>query len=84
MPANHKSLDLQERDLAFLTGLFECCIMTLKHVGDIFFDGKAEYAKKRIQRIKAAELVSERGRKMNEPAVLFLTRKEISAKVLNK
>jgi hypothetical protein len=49
--------------------------MTARHVSQIYFDGKSEYTKKRLQQIKAAGLVSERRRRVNDPSILFLTRK---------
>lgn len=69
------SIDLQNRDLALLRGLFESRIMTLVHVATLYFDGKGEYAKKRLQKLKAAGFISERRRRVNEPSILFLTRK---------
>jgi hypothetical protein len=69
------ALQLQDRDLALLRGLFESRVMTAAHVAALYFDGKREYTKKRLQKIKAAELISERKRHVNEPSILFLTRK---------
>jgi hypothetical protein len=69
------SVELQIRDVALLCGLFESRVMTARHVTALYFDGKREYAKKRLQKIKAAGLVAERKRRVNEPSVLFLTRK---------
>jgi hypothetical protein len=72
------SIDLQERDTALLRGLFECRIMTAKHVAALHFEGKKEYAKKRLQKLKAAGFIAERKGRVNEPSVLFLTRKAFS------
>src|SRR6478672_1216237 len=69
------SLQLQERDFALLLGLFECRVMAAAHIAALFFKGKREYTKKRLQKLKAAGLISERKRRINEPSVLFLTRK---------
>jgi hypothetical protein len=69
------SLQLQERDRALLRGLFESRIMTAEHIATLYFDGKREYTKKRLQKLKAAGLISQRRRRVNEPAILFLTRK---------
>ena len=76
-PNNKKSdtLQLQERDLALLRGLFECRVMTANHIATLYFDGKREYTKKRLQKLKAAGFIGERKRNSNEPSVLFLTRK---------
>ena len=49
--------------------------MTAGHVATLFFDGKREYTKKRLQKLKAAGFISERVRRVNEPSILFLTRK---------
>jgi hypothetical protein len=68
-------LQLQERDFAFLRGLFECRVMTTDHATALYFEGKGEAAKKRLQKLKAAGLISERPRRAFEPSVLFLTRK---------
>lgn len=65
----------QDRDIAFLRGLFECRVMTTDHATALYFDGKGEAAKKRLQRLKAAGLINERPRRAFEPSVLFLTRK---------
>jgi hypothetical protein len=66
---------LQKRDFELLRGLFECRVMTTAHATALYFDGKSETAKKRLQKIKAAGLISERPRRAFEPSVLFLTRK---------
>jgi hypothetical protein len=69
------TLQLQDRDLALLRGLFECRVMTTDHAKALYFDGKDEAAKKRLQKIKAAGLITNRPRHAFEPSVLFLTRK---------
>jgi integrase len=71
--SGHKSVKLQSRDFAFLQGLFESRVMTLAHAAALFFDGKPEAAKKRVQKLKAAGCVRERPRQTYEPSVLFLT-----------
>lgn len=58
-----------------LRGLFESRVMTAAHVAALYFDGRKEAAKKRLQKLKATEFIRERKRRVNEPAVLFLTRK---------
>jgi hypothetical protein len=63
----------QDRDFAALLGLFETRVMTAWHMGTLFFDSKHQYTKKRLQKIKAAGLIGERRRRVNEPAILFLT-----------
>lgn len=49
--------------------------MTACHAATLYFGGSKEAAKKRLQKLKAAELIGERTRKAFEPSVLFLTRK---------
>ena len=49
--------------------------MTAEHVAAIYFEGRYEAARKRLQKLKAAGYVGERPRRAYEPAVVFLTRK---------
>src|ERR1017187_788306 len=72
-------LQFQDRDFALLRGLFECRVMTAGHIATLYFDGKREYTKKRLQKLKAAGFIRERRRQVNEPSVLFLTRKAFVA-----
>lgn len=46
--------------------------MTIKHAASLCFGGHREYAKKRLQRLKAARLIGERPRKQFDPSILFL------------
>jgi hypothetical protein len=69
------SISIQDRDLVLLKGLFESRVMTLGHVAMLHFDGRKEAAMKRLQKIKAAGFISERTRRVNEPALLSLARK---------
>src|SRR2546430_1872225 len=69
------SLQLQERDFAMLRGLFESRVMIARHIATLYFGGKRQYTKKRLHKMKAAGLISERRRRPNEPSILFLTRK---------
>jgi hypothetical protein len=69
------ALQLQNRDLALLRGLFECRVMTTDHAKALYFDNKYEAAVKRLQKLKAADLITERPRSAFDPSVLFLTRK---------
>ncbi len=77
MPSGEKStpIELQPRDVLMLRGLFDSRLITLAHAAAMYFDGRSESAKKRIQKLKAAGLVGERKRKVYEPSILFLTRK---------
>lgn len=71
-------IELQGRDIDLLRGLFESRIMTAGHVAMLYFGGKREYTKKRLQKLKAAGFISERKRRVNEASILFLTRKAFS------
>jgi hypothetical protein len=72
------SIDFQARDFALLIGLFEARLMTARHIAALFFDGKNEAAKKRLQKLKAAGVVAEKRRRCYEPSILFLTPKAFS------
>ena len=72
------AMQLQDRDLALLRGLFECRVMTIGHIATLFFEDKIAYAYKRVQQLKSAEYMGERKRNANEASVLFLTRKGFS------
>jgi Replication-relaxation len=74
----NEKLHLPHRDLAVLRGLFESRVMTSAHVAALYFGDSREAAKKRLQKIKTTGLIAERKRRVNEPAVLFLTRKGFS------
>ena len=56
-----------------LLDLFESRVMTSAHAAALHFAGSKEAAKKRLQKLKAAGLVTERTRRPTEPAALFLT-----------
>jgi hypothetical protein len=75
MAAIRHNLDLQERDLAIMQGLFESRVMTLQHMVSLYFEGRIDAARKRIQRLKACGYFKERPRRPYEPAVFYLTRK---------
>lgn len=73
--ARRPSIDIQERDLQLLLGLFESRVMTVRHLSALYFDGRLEAARKRLQKLKAAGYVRERPRKPTEPSIHFLTRR---------
>ena len=52
--------------------------MALSHIGTLYFDGRTEAAKKRVQKLKAVGLIAERQRKASERSILFLTRSAIT------
>jgi hypothetical protein len=66
---------LQPRVHALLRGLFLITRHVRHQIATLFFDCKREYAKRRLQKLKESALVGERWRRVNEPAVYFLTRK---------
>lgn len=72
-------VELQVRDIKILVDLFACRLMSLRHICDLFFDGKMEAAKKRVQKLKAAGLVRERPRRIGDPSILHLTKKAFLA-----
>jgi hypothetical protein len=69
------SIQLQPRDFATLRGLFESRIMTSRHITVLYFNGREAYAIKRLRKLKAAGLIGQRRRQVNQKAVHFLTRK---------
>jgi len=69
------SLIIQDRDLAFLTTLIESRALTAQHAAILHFGGSKEAAKKRLQKLKAAGLITERKRRASEPSVLSLAPK---------
>ncbi len=80
MPAAESfHIQLQDRDIALLKGLFESRLMTLAQAAAIHFKGSSEAAKKRIQKLKAAGYLAERPRRAYDPSILFLTRKSFTA-----
>lgn len=70
-----RTIEVQDRDLDILRGLFESRVMTAEHVAAIYFEGRYEAARKRLQKLKTAGYVGERPRRAYDPAVLFLTKK---------
>ena len=73
--AEISGIDLRPRDIALLRDLFESRIMSSAHVCALHFDGNAETAKKRVQKLKKAGLIRERPRRVIEQSALFLTLK---------
>ncbi|CAN5716637.1 hypothetical protein BH10ACI4_BH10ACI4_38900 [soil metagenome] len=74
-----RNVELRPRDYHLLEGLFESRLMTLKHAAVLYFDGKAEAAKKRIQKLKAAGYIRERERRVRERSILCFTQKGFDA-----
>ena len=72
-------VELQERDLAILQGLFESRLMTLTHITRLFFNGRGEAAKKRMQQLKEDRYIRERARRVYEPSILHLSHRAFEA-----
>lgn len=65
---------ITERDLLVFRGLLDSRLMAAAHIAALYFGGRAEMAKKRIQILKARGLVRARLRDSAfEPELLFLT-----------
>src|SRR5438093_8265885 len=79
MSVSDCSIALQPRDFLILRGLFDSRIMTLSHISRLYFEGRDEAAKKRVQKLKAAALISERARRAYDRSILSLTRKGFEA-----
>jgi len=75
--SNLEGLDVTARDVEILRGLFECRILTVEQIAGLYFEDRQEAARKRIWKLKKADLVRERPRRAHEPAVLFLSRKAL-------
>ena len=75
MAKDTEGIEIQERDLVVLQGLFESRVLTLAHMTAMYFEGRPEAAKKRVQKLKAAGLIAERPRGVREPSILFITRR---------
>ena len=73
--SGHANISVQPRDYSILRTLIECRVFTTTHATSLFFNGRKEAAKKRLQILKRAGLIAERPRAPSEPAVLYLTRK---------
>jgi len=69
------AIKITNRDGDLLRSLLESRVMTAAQVAALFFDGRREAAKKRLQKLKAAGYLAERGRKAYEPAVLHIARR---------
>lgn len=79
-PRNATEVVLQERDVVLLRGLFEARVMKLSHISRLYFEGKEEAAKKRVQKLKNAGYIRERkGRRAYESAILSLTKRAYEA-----
>lgn len=74
MTLTSKIIAVQDRDLDLFNYLLHARILTFKHAAALNFDGNIEVAKKRIQKLKAANLILERPRKTGESSVLFLSK----------
>lgn len=75
---NQPPIAPKARDISILRTLLECRSMTMRHSSRIHFEGRFEAAKKQFRKLKALGYIGERVRRVNEPSVLFLTRKGIA------
>ena len=69
------TLQLQPRDLALLTDLYESRVMTLSQAAILHFAGRYEATRKRVARLKAAGLLTVRSRPVGEASCVFFTRR---------
>jgi hypothetical protein len=69
---------IRDRDLLILRELFESRVMKNAHITALFFDGKPEATKKRLQILKRAGLISERPRLPFSPSILSLSSSGLS------
>lgn len=67
--------EVTPRDLQILRCLYECRVATLRHLADLFFDGRYEATKKVAQRLAAHRLTNKRERAIGQPAVLYLSKR---------
>ena len=73
------AIAIRPRDAEILRGLFESRMMSSAHVAELYFGGRREAAKKRLQALKREGLVRELPRKPSEPASLFVSERGIAA-----
>src|SRR5207249_4391864 len=70
-----RAVQLQDRDIALLRGLFESRILTVNQAAALYFEESLPAAQKRLGKLKAAGLIGERPRRSYDPSILFLTRR---------
>jgi hypothetical protein len=68
-------LVFQDRDLQILRGLLDSRVATIHHLAKLYFEGRLDAARKRIQKLKAAGAIHERPRRSTEPAIYCLGRR---------
>lgn len=61
-PSANNKIVLQSRDIDLFRGLYESRVLKLSHIAAIYFEGKAEMARKRVARLKQAGYIAERER----------------------
>ena len=73
-PIRFNGIHIEDRDLSLLAALFETRLMTTADVQQLFFAGNYETAKKRLQKLKRARVLTERkGRGVYGRSILHLT-----------
>jgi hypothetical protein len=73
--ADIPGLELQDRDLAILRGLLDSRVATIHHLSVLYFDGRLDAARKRVQKLKAAGVIHERPRRSTQPSIYCLNRR---------
>jgi hypothetical protein len=68
-------ISLRDRDIQLLHILWETRILSTRHVESLVFNKKREATKKRLQKLKAEDLILESRPRLYEPAILSLTKK---------
>jgi hypothetical protein len=79
MTSRKKTPRITDRDIEILRGLFESRIMTLAQLASIYFEGKYEATKKRLQTLRRSGLIAERPRyRAYDRSILFLAKSGFS------
>jgi hypothetical protein len=70
---------IQDRDIRLFETLYECRVMTRRHIALLLFDGRMEATKKRLRVLTSSKHLSAQRRQPNEAAVYSLTKKGFDA-----
>lgn len=71
------SVSITARDVLLLRGLFESRVMTPRHIADLFFGGRREATKKRLQKLTARGVLARRRESRFESSLISLSGKGI-------
>ena len=66
---------LQERDLELLRSLFECRVMTIRHMSKIHFGGHFEATRKRARRLRDEGFIAERPSQRGTQSIFLITQR---------